>query len=307
MLIKIFIVHLVFLWFLTCVPALDSRSEFKINDKFKNHGQFHNLFPLIMGGEKARIEEFPFVVQLAHWQNFGWFYKCVGIILETRIILTAAHCIPETNSYYYKRLGIEILAGTKDLLNWREAKRKGAFRNIKKKHIRIHPLYNRTGYDYDVALLKIGPQILPFSEKIGSIEIGTTDWESQSNDTTIHKGTVVGWGYFKPYELSPVLKKLDLEILPKNACLKEWGEVKDLEYLDRKFCAIFKKNLTNSACAGDSGGPFIVYGKLYGVVSSGKSNECEDTTRKSIQVTRLTHTKIATWIHETKKELLKDY
>lgn len=42
---------------------------------------------------------------------------------------------------------------------------------------------------------QIGPQILPFSERIGSIEIGTTDWESQSNYNTIHKGTIVGWGF----------------------------------------------------------------------------------------------------------------
>lgn len=42
----------------------------------------------IIGGEEARIEDFPYQIAL----EYGSGYRCGGVIIDASTILTAAHC-----------------------------------------------------------------------------------------------------------------------------------------------------------------------------------------------------------------------
>ncbi|XP_044732112.1 vitamin K-dependent protein C-like [Chrysoperla carnea] len=260
-----------------------------------------NYIPGIMGGIDTKIEKFPYVVQIAHWIGSAWTVQCDGVILEFNIILTAGHCIPIKFLNTKRNLGIEILAGTTFLEDFYG----GKFRNVRKKDIRIHPLYNILpggGVDYDVALIKL-KQKLRYSQKIKTITITTEDYEDMSNTDGKYTGTLVGWGYTGPKTRPHILQKIKLDILGKENCQKfsYYGVT------DRIFCAIYKKDYTRGGCGADSGGPFIVSDMLYGIVSSGfGGRNCSFDADKLLHLTRLTERNISDWIRKTKKELLKD-
>ena len=92
------------------------------------------------GNGPVSINQVPYVVSIHEYEK----YECVGIILASNVILTAAHCVEEHVSAY------SILSGSTFANN-------GTSHRITLKI--VHPGYNSRGFVDDLALLIIHPPI----------------------------------------------------------------------------------------------------------------------------------------------------
>ena len=93
----------------------------------------------IVGGENARIEQHPWQVAL---QMQGVF-SCGGSLIAERWVLTAAHCFRSS----HRPRDWRVKAGATNYASgaaWTDVER-----------IVIHPQYNPSTYEHDVALMKI--------------------------------------------------------------------------------------------------------------------------------------------------------
>lgn len=135
--------------------------------------------------------------------------------------------------------------------------------------ILIHPLYNYTTNDADIALLRLrrnislGPYVVPiclppaqgtFAHTLGAVRTSV----------------VSGWGRLSQHgALSDTLQRLEVPRVPLEKCRAHSG----LSLTNNMLCAGFKEG-QRDACQGDSGGPLVTrYNNtwfLTGIVSWGK-------------------------------------
>ncbi|KAK2817899.1 hypothetical protein Q7C36_021832 [Tachysurus vachellii] len=196
------------------------------------------------------------------WQallRFGSVYKCGGVILNSEWILTAAHCVWQTSpSQLAVTVGEHIISVNEGTEQTRRVSK-----------IIIHPLYNHTSNDADIALLhlrrniSLGPYVmpvcLPSAERSFARTLGS-----------VRNSVVSGWGRLSQHgHLSNVLQRLEVPRVPLEKCRAHSG----LSLTDNMLCAGFKEG-GRDACQGDSGGPLVTnYNStwfLSGIVSWGK-------------------------------------
>ena len=201
----------------------------------------------IVGGENARIEQHPWQVAL---QMKGVF-SCGGSLIAERWVLTAAHCFRPSN----RSSDWRIKAGATNYASggvWTEVER-----------IIIHPQYDPSTHEHDVALIKIK------SKTTGRVIARA------SADMTVLAGQpleVTGWGVTAEGGGSAkVLQKGNVAHADPDACnAKEayGGKVKS-----GMMCAGRTAGGVD-ACQGDSGGPLVWRAPdgpvLVGVVSWGE-------------------------------------
>lgn len=130
----------------------------------------------------------------------------------------------------------------------------GSIRRVKA--IKIHPQYNQTAYiDYDVAVVHLkAPFVL--SQKIRAIPLATT----QANAGLV--GIVTGFGKTESGTASTELRATRLTISSYASCVEAVGKY----MTPRMFCTLVTGKMSRP---GDSGGPFVANGQVYGIVSWG--------------------------------------
>ena len=206
--------------------------------------------------------------------------NCGGAIISENIILTAAHCVDETDPKL-KELD-RVRVGHSDQFS---PEIKSA--TIEKKM--IHSGYGRNKeFKYfinDIALLKLS-QPLKFDETLAPICLPSAD--------TITKDdlTLAGWGLTEGGNIKSrpqILQVVGLNHVTLDDCNAEFKDLTkkpNFEFWDRVVCASGKKGKTDG-CQGDSGGPLIQpidnddeENKIHeavGVVSFGVGRECVST------------------------------
>uniref|UniRef100_A0A671KQ19 Coagulation factor VII, like n=1 Tax=Sinocyclocheilus anshuiensis TaxID=1608454 RepID=A0A671KQ19_9TELE len=186
-------------------------------------------------------------------------YKCGGVILDSRWILTAAHCIWEKDPTLLQVTVGEHIRG----------KDEGTEQIRKVSKVFIHPWYNNSSTDSDIALLRLlspirlDPYAIPVCLPPANDTFGRTIG-------AIRMSTVSGWGRLAQSGLpSPVLQRLEVQSVSLDECRPKSG----LKVTRNMLCAGFIEGSRDS-CQGDSGGPLATRYKntwfLTGIVSWGK-------------------------------------
>ncbi len=208
----------------------------------------YNQSPLIVGGEDAKSNEFPFMASL---QKDGRHY-CAGSLIGEQTILTAAHCV-----IGQKAENLKISLGRHNL-NIAEDE---TAQTYQVKDITIHPDYSGTTFVNDVAIIHLEEaaelndfvQPIPLAEKDSTPE-GTT--------------TIIGWGRLEGGffgGLPDVLQIANVDVVSNENCNEAYSK-RDLEVKEGMMCAA---SPNTDSCQGDSGGPLFQDGKLLGITSWG--------------------------------------
>ncbi|XP_058118381.1 trypsin-3-like [Anopheles ziemanni] len=199
----------------------------------------------IVGGSDATIENHSYLVSLRRLHK----HTCGGAILNTRTILTAAHCV------YYPELepsDFEVRAGS-------------TYRNeggqlVAVSEIHSHPDYNDWTLEWDISVLKLasdlqlGSSVQPINLPLRSFAI------ADGVDVSVS-----GWGslYYQGPSTNH-LQQVTLPIVSNSRCGMAYQNFAPI--LPYHICAGHKGK---DACQGDSGGPLVYQNQVIGIVSWG--------------------------------------
>nr|CAD7423873.1 unnamed protein product [Timema monikensis] len=202
----------------------------------------------IIGGEDAAIIDFPYQLSLGYFGS----HSCGASIISADWLLTAAHCV-------YRRSAsiLAVRAGS-------SIRNSGGTLHYFEKVI-IHQDYDDDYLANDIAVIKVntsfefGPSVQPVALPI--------------QNETLTPGTLVvvtGWGSTnqasaEALSQSKVLRKVEVAVVDDETCHRE---LSNYTFYPSMICAGVEQG-GKDACMGDSGGPMVAEGKLYGVVSWG--------------------------------------
>ncbi|XP_063975827.1 trypsin-5-like [Diachasmimorpha longicaudata] len=232
----------------------------------------------IVGGSRVEIESAPYVVMLRDFRagtlNMG--HTCGGAIISPKHIVTAAHCISEG---YTKPLDLDelyylvVVAGA-EIYNPRVR----AYRTSK---VYVHPNFHGDFDDSskdsaDIAVIELRKEI-SFNDNQQPIDLAEEPPQARS------EGLIYGWGSaYREGPNSRTLQGLLLDYYSISACQHVFptgifikDEICANPKAKRDACSE-KKEIYALSAGGDSGGPFVVNGKLTGVLSHG-SKDCDGT------------------------------
>lgn len=197
----------------------------------------------IIGGAPTAIEKVPYQAGL-----FRNSHVCGGAIISRQWILTAAHCVVNTNN-------LQVYVGS-------NVRRNATFYRVA--NVVSHPSFDYARLDYDIALLRINGA-LNYSSKIQPIRL--TSVQPKPGSVV----TASGWGVTSVPGgvLSSLLMKVDIPVVERSLCERLYSPRQNIT--SRMLCAGDIRYGGKDSCQGDSGGPLAANGTLYGIVSWGRS------------------------------------
>lgn len=206
-------------------------------------GMLPQLDGRIVGGMSTTIGSFPWQVSL---QRSGSHF-CGGSIYNTKIIVTAAHCLQSISVYALKvRVGSSFWHSGGVLINV------ASFKN--------HEGYNSLTMVNDIAVIKLASS-LSLGSNIKAIKLASS---SPGGGAT---AAVSGWGTtsYGSSSLPTQLRFVNVKILSPSSCSSStYGYGSEIK--SSMICAY---TLGKDSCQGDSGGPLVSGGVLVGIVSWG--------------------------------------
>lgn len=202
----------------------------------------------IVGGTPAGSStDFPW--QVALYGDPAQVYLsqfCGGTLLSRHWVVTAAHCAGAYDTTY-------VLAGTHDLDNAHTGV------SARVKEWIIHPDFNETTLDADIALLRLEP---PLDLEACGNRCRRLNLVTPENEPIVMAEStpaiITGWGDRdglpgdSHMDFSPILEYAEVAILD---CLS--GGFSAGEITNNMFCAI-GTGFSTDTCQGDSGGPLVV-------------------------------------------------
>ncbi|CAH1401240.1 unnamed protein product [Nezara viridula] len=226
--------------------------------------RYNKFVPSISYGSSSKANEFPWHVALYRMDNSSKYeYICGGSIIDTNVVLTAAHCVFDEaeQDLDYSRM---VVATGKHNGSWEHRDVfEQRFEVISKK---VRPTYRGTDNrnQDDIALLALNDSI-KFSSVVMPVCI---DWGGLYEPYEEELGMIVGWGFNEKKVLSEELQISEMQQRNFGECRNNVGKGYTSYLTSDKFCAISNNNSTVEQ--GDSGG---------GLVFSRNQGENETDTR----------------------------
>ncbi|XP_035282921.1 complement factor I [Anguilla anguilla] len=207
----------------------------------------------VVGGEEAGRTQFPWQVAIQESGSID----CGGIYISSCWVLTAAHCVRPKPEAYQVKFSL-----------WSKLTKQDSTDLALVEKVIIHPQYNPTTYQNDIALLQL--EKLPFTTKclhdnpaIGPACVPWSEYQFLPGD----KCTISGWGRQGDDQKTVSLRWATIEIM--GNCSGIYGS----RYFPGMECAGSLDGSVDT-CQGDSGGPLVcedIRGVAYawGIVSWG--------------------------------------
>ncbi|XP_068801291.1 ovochymase-2 isoform X2 [Struthio camelus] len=197
------------------------------------------LFSRIVGGEEAVPYSWPWQVSVQISDE----HICGGAVLAKEWIVTAAHCFNSKEQY---RDLWTVVTGLHDLAE-QEYRQK---RTIKQ--FIIHPSFNKTTMDCDIALLRLA-EPLEFNHYVRPVCLPAKEEAVQPSRVCV----VTGWGaHAGDREKGKKLHQLEVPILVLDTCQSYYVNLPS-KVTQRMICAGFPLEEGKDSCTGDSGGPLV--------------------------------------------------
>ncbi|XP_064604948.1 clotting factor C-like [Liolophura sinensis] len=238
----------------------------------------------IIRGEVSRQGAYPWQAMLAQPLLGGESYGvCGGALINEDWVITAAHCVTERESTTVLPLSdIKIYLGKYYRDN---AKDDDQVQEFAISRIEVHPNYNPSALDSDLALVKLSvPAVL--TKRVMPICLPETMAEGLSLSEELLKPgkliTVTGWGETENGTDAEVLLITGLRNINNTDCEQRYiTERNPLSVTNNMFCAGHDDARTDT-CFGDSGGPAVAFkGRgldrvwyLMGIISWGSPVDC---------------------------------
>ena len=213
----------------------------------------------IVGGQEARIDQWPWQVLVIGTAPNGAKLTCGGSIIAPWWILTAAHCLVDDDRTNYTEHGLKysVVYGEDRPLG-----RRGIAADL----LIPHEAYDPATFANDIALIRLAENI-PRGRRV--------QLSSERTDRVFARpglcATITGWGTMaEDAGGSDTLQRADLPIVATPACNDAYPD----QVTSHNICAGYALGGVDS-CQGDSGGPLIVrHGDSarfvqVGIVSSG--------------------------------------
>ncbi|KAG5681761.1 hypothetical protein PVAND_011170 [Polypedilum vanderplanki] len=196
----------------------------------------------IVGGQDAEKDSAPYQVSLQTKSR----HNCGGAIIDSRFILTAAHCL-------YGRFASDytVMVGSNKLSE--------ASTFYKPDKLIIHSRYNQPTYHNDIGLIRL-KEAIQFTDNIKPIDY---EWREVPENASIR---LTGWGKLSTIGAIPdKLQEIELKHISYEECKKRHDDDENVDY--GHLCTFNKAG--EAACNGDSGSPLTYNGKVVAVVNWG--------------------------------------
>nr|XP_057929695.1 transmembrane protease serine 9 [Doryrhamphus excisus] len=185
----------------------------------------------VVGGITARRGEWPWIGSLQYRRR----HQCGTTLIHSKWLLTAAHCFKSdpNPTYWAARLGSVLRSGVGAPV-------------IPIQRVIIHPAFNSTSMDRDVALLELLVPA-PVSHTIQPVCL-PSPVHGFLEDAECY---ISGWGSMREGgSLTNLLQKASVSIIEQAACQESYGNT----LTHHMMCAGYMQGGRDS-CLGDSGGP----------------------------------------------------
>lgn len=208
---------------LTVLLAASNVSAFKIE-------------PRIANGHTSDPNQFPYHALLAIGNNNEVFQTCGGTLIDSKWILTAAHCLENADE-------VAVYLGASKITNFLETKR--ATSTTFPRSFHIHPNYSLQSVEHDIALIKLIDPIA-LNASIQPAKLPQTCDLREDMDVI-----AIGNGNTKNEMLSETLQYAEMKVISTEVC----KEMYDLEYGRGVICV--QGDNKESICDKDDGSALI--------------------------------------------------
>ncbi|CAF4799331.1 unnamed protein product [Pieris macdunnoughi] len=189
----------------------------------------------IFGGRTAKLYEFPWMVLIAYKTRTGPQFQCGGTIINSKYILTAAHCVVDK-----KIEGVRI--GEYDINSKKDCEYEPEkvicedhIQNMNVKEKIPHENYQRSPTSNDIALLRVDGEILLNYTNVEPICLPLSS-SLRSKGLDNKNGTVAGWGYTETGSKSAILLAVEVPVKTDAEC-KGYYNRNNRDAVKKQFCA----------------------------------------------------------------------